>query len=104
MLNLLRQLVYKGNTVVIIEHNLDVIKCADWLIDLCPEGGDEGGEIIAEGTPEQIIKVPVSYTGRYFEKRTFLISCQTVVSCSLLVVSHKRKSFQRKLESTLITN
>jgi excinuclease ABC subunit A len=68
LLELLQKLVDKGNTVVIIEHNLDVIKCADWLIDLGPEGGDEGGEIIAEGTPEQITKIPASYTGRYLKK------------------------------------
>ena len=54
-----------GNTVVVIEHNLDVIKTADWIIDLGPEGGDGGGRIIAEGTPEDIAAVEESYTGRY---------------------------------------
>jgi excinuclease ABC subunit A len=53
-----------GNTVIIIEHNLDVIKSADWIIDLGPEGGDGGGKIIAEGTPEQVAKNKKSYTGR----------------------------------------
>jgi excinuclease ABC subunit A len=54
-----------GNTVVVIEHNLDVIKTADWIIDLGPEGGDGGGRIVATGTPEQIASVPGSHTGRF---------------------------------------
>ena len=57
-----------GNTVLVIEHNLDVIKCADWLIDLGPEGGDKGGEIIACGTPEAVAQVPESYTGQFLKK------------------------------------
>jgi excinuclease ABC subunit A len=61
----LNKLVDKGNTVVIIEHNLDIIKVADHLIDLGPEGGDRGGEIIATGTPEEVVGVEQSYTGRY---------------------------------------
>jgi excinuclease ABC subunit A len=65
LLRLLDKLVDKGNTVIIIEHNLDVIKCADWIIDLGPEGGDDGGRIIAEGTPEDIVKIKKSYTGQY---------------------------------------
>jgi excinuclease ABC subunit A len=60
-------LVDKGNTVVVIEHNLDVIKTADWVIDLGPDGGDEGGEIVAEGTPEEIAKNLRSYTGEYLK-------------------------------------
>ena len=55
----------QGNTVVVIEHNLEVIKTADWIIDLGPEGGDGGGEIVATGTPEDIVKVKRSYTGRF---------------------------------------
>ena len=65
LLNLLNKLVEKGNTVVIIEHNLDVIKFADWIIDLGPEGGDKGGYIVAEGTPEQIAANKKSFTGKY---------------------------------------
>jgi excinuclease ABC subunit A len=65
LLKVLHSLVDKGNTVVVIEHNLDVIKSADWLIDLGPEGGDKGGYIIAEGTPEQIVQVERSYTGQF---------------------------------------
>ena len=57
-----------GDTVIIIEHNLDVIKCADWIIDLGPEGGDGGGTIVAQGTPEDIIKVEESWTGQYLKK------------------------------------
>jgi excinuclease ABC subunit A len=64
----LHKLVDSGNTIVIIEHNLDVIKTADWIIDLGPEGGDRGGEIIAVGTPEQVARVTRSYTGQYLRK------------------------------------
>src|SRR5690606_10733444 len=67
LLAVLRQLVDSGNTVVIIEHNLDVIKTADWVIDMGPEGGDGGGRIVAQGTPEQIAACPDSYTGRYLK-------------------------------------
>lgn len=65
LLDLLQRLVDKGNTVVIVEHNLDVIKCADWIIDLGPEGGDAGGRIVAQGPPEVIMKSKESYTARY---------------------------------------
>ena len=68
LLGVLQKLVDRGNTVIIIEHNLDVIKSSDWVIDLGPEGGDGGGEIIAVGTPEQIIKETNSYTGKYLKK------------------------------------
>jgi len=67
LLNVLNKLVDKGNTVIIIEHNLDVIKTADWIIDLGPGGGEFGGEIIAEGTPEQIVKVKKSLTGNHLK-------------------------------------
>ena len=65
LLVVLDRLVDAGNTVVVIEHNLDVIKCADWIIDLGPEGGDRGGLIIAEGTPEDVARVESSATGQY---------------------------------------
>ena len=68
LLEVLQTLVSSGNTVVVIEHNLDVIKTADWVIDLGPEGGDAGGEIVAEGTPEKVSKVKKSYTGQYLKK------------------------------------
>ncbi len=73
LLNVLNKLVDKGNTVVIIEHNLDVIKTADWVIDLGPGGGEFGGEIIAEGTPENIASNNVSLTGKYLKKELLLI-------------------------------
>ena len=62
---MLLELVEQGNTVVVIEHNLDVIKTADWLVDLGPEGGDGGGRIVAEGTPEHVAEVEASHTGEY---------------------------------------
>jgi len=68
LLDVLHRLVDAGNTIVIIEHNLDVIKTSDWIIDLGPEGGDRGGEIVACGTPEQVAKVTRSYTGRFLRK------------------------------------
>jgi len=61
----LQRLVDTGNTVLVIEHNLDVIKQSDWVIDLGPEGGEAGGELIAVGTPEDVAAVPESYTGRF---------------------------------------
>lgn len=68
LLEVLQRLVDKGNTVLVIEHNLDVIKTADYLIDLGPEGGDGGGQIVATGTPEEVIKVNDSYTGKYLKE------------------------------------
>ena len=68
LIAVLQRLVDAGNTVVVIEHNLDVIKCADYIIDLGPEGGDKGGTIVATGTPEQIAGVRKSYTGQYLKK------------------------------------
>ncbi|MEK7202292.1 MAG: excinuclease ABC subunit UvrA [Patescibacteria group bacterium] len=68
LLKVLYQLVDKGNTVIIIEHNLEVIRCADWVIDLGPDGGDQGGELVAEGTPEDIMKNAKSITGRFLKE------------------------------------
>ncbi len=68
LLKILKRLVDMGNTVVVIEHNLDVIKCADWIIDLGPEGGAEGGELIGEGTPEEIAEIKESYTGKFLKE------------------------------------
>ena len=67
LLEVLETLVDQGNTIIVIEHNLEVIKSADWILDLGPEGGDEGGEIVATGTPEDIAKVKASYTGQYLK-------------------------------------
>ena len=68
LLKVLLRLRDHGNTIVVIEHNLDVIKCADWIIDLGPEGGDGGGQIVVTGSPESVIKHKTSYTGRYLKK------------------------------------
>ena len=68
LMNVIAELVDKGNTVIVIEHNLDVVKCADWIIDLGPEGGDNGGRVLATGTPEQIAKNPESATGKYLRE------------------------------------
>jgi excinuclease ABC subunit A len=67
LLEVLHRLVDLGNTVLVIEHQLDVVKTADWVIDLGPEGGDEGGYVVAEGTPEDIVAKKTSFTGRYLK-------------------------------------
>ena len=67
LLEVLHALVEQGNTVVVIEHNLEVIKTADWIIDIGPEGGAKGGQIVAQGTPEEIVKVEKSYTGQFLK-------------------------------------
>jgi len=69
LLNVLKKLVDKGNTVLVIEHNLDIIKNADWIIDLGPEGGDQGGYLVAEGTPQEVSKIKKSYTGQWLKKK-----------------------------------
>ena len=68
LVKILHQLADSGNTVLIIEHNLDIIKCADYIIDLGPEGGEGGGTIVAKGTPEQVAKCKNSYTGKYLAR------------------------------------
>ena len=65
LLEVLHELVAQGNTVVVIEHNIEVIKTADWIVDLGPEGGDKGGRVVAVGTPEQVADTAASYTGKY---------------------------------------
>jgi excinuclease ABC subunit A len=79
LLKVLNRLVERGNTVLIIEHNLDVIKTADWIIDLGPEGGDKGGKVIVTGTPERVASFKKSYTGQYLKKEieeTIKIGCK----------------------------
>jgi excinuclease ABC subunit A len=68
LLDVLNRLTDKGNTVIVIEHNMEVIKSADYIIDLGPEGGEDGGKVIAEGTPEEITSIPNSYTGQFLKK------------------------------------
>jgi len=65
LIEVLQELVGTGNTIVVIEHNLEVIKTADWIVDLGPEGGDKGGRVVATGTPEEVAETPGSYTGEY---------------------------------------
>jgi excinuclease ABC subunit A len=68
LLEVLQRLVDAGNTVVVIEHNLDVIKQADWVLDLGPEGGDAGGQVVAQGTPEEVAETPGSHTGEFLRR------------------------------------
>lgn len=68
LIQVLNQLVDKGNTVYVIEHNLDVVKSCDYILDLGPEGGDAGGDVLAQGTPEEVARNPRSYTGRFLKE------------------------------------
>ena len=68
LMDVMQRLVDKGNSILVIEHNLDVIRCADWIVDLGPEGGDKGGEIVVKGTPEEVAEHPTSHTGRYLKQ------------------------------------
>ena len=68
LIEILQELVNKGNTVMVIEHNLDLVKCADYIIDIGPEGGAAGGTVVAKGTPEQVAEVEKSHTGRYLKR------------------------------------
>ena len=92
LLEVLQRLVEGGNTVVVIEHNLDVIKCADHLIDLGPEGGDGGGTIVCTGTPEEVAACPASFTGPVFEKDAGAVRATPVENayqkCSKKVEDH----------------
>jgi excinuclease ABC subunit A len=94
LLEVLHRLADQGNTVVVIEHNLDVIKTADWVIDLGPGGGVNGGRIIAEGPPETIVKEPVSATGQYLRPLLERASVKPVVVAS----APKRVKRSRKVE------
>ena len=89
LLGVLSRLVDSGNTVIVIEHNLDVIKCADWVIDMGPEGGSGGGTVIAEGTPEEVAKVKVSYTGTFLAP---LLSGKRPAAPKVAKVTAKKKS------------
>ena len=68
LIDILQKLVERGNSVVVIEHNLDVLKCADWIMDMGPMGGDGGGKIVAQGTPEEVSKTDGSHTGYYLKR------------------------------------
>jgi excinuclease ABC subunit A len=95
LLEVLHALVEQGNTVVVIEHNLEVIKTADWIIDLGPEGGDKGGEIVATGTPEAVVQVERSYTGRYLKP---LLEGANVVSAAPVKAAGKRKVAAKRVK------
>jgi excinuclease ABC subunit A len=79
LLEVLHRLVDAGNTVVVIEHNLDVIKTADWIVDMGPEGGDGGGYVVAEGTPEQVALAPESYTGGFLHDILYAEAAEVAV-------------------------
>jgi excinuclease ABC subunit A len=98
LLEVLHALVEQGNTVVVIEHNLEVIKTADWIIDLGPEGGDKGGEIVAVGTPETVVQEPRSYTGRYL--KPLLEGAAPVVAVAPVKAAGKRKVAKREKVAT----
>ena len=68
LMDVMQRLVDKGNSIICIEHNLDVVRCSDWIIDLGPEGGDRGGEILVTGTPEEVAQQSSSYTGQYLAR------------------------------------
>jgi excinuclease ABC subunit A len=80
LLDVLQRLVDKGNSIIVIEHNLDVIRCADWAIDLGPEGGNKGGELVVVGTPEEVAKSEVSHTGRYLAEVLKQYPAQAIVT------------------------
>jgi excinuclease ABC subunit A len=90
LLKVINGLVDKGNSVIVIEHNLDVIKTADWVIDMGPEGGSGGGTVVAEGTPEDVAAVPASHTGKFLAE---ILKPRTVTS---VPAKPKRKTPARK--------
>jgi excinuclease ABC subunit A len=92
LLDALTELRDQGNTIIVIEHNLDVVACADWVIDLGPEGGTGGGEIVAAGPPEQIAAEPRSHTGRYLKDVLARASSPRTVSGTTAAVRPSRKS------------
>ena len=80
LLDVLQTFVNKGNTVIVIEHNMEVIKTADWIVDMGPDGGDSGGQIIFQGTPENLAKINNSYTGQFLNK--ILINKVKKIKCT----------------------
>ena len=94
LVKLFQRLVEAGNTIVVIEHNLEVIKCADWVIDLGPEAGDEGGELVAAGTPEAVARVEASHTGRFLRK----MSAERELAC---VVGDSREDSAMRYDASI---
>ena len=96
LLAVLHRLVEQGNTVLVIEHNLDVIKTADYLIDMGPEGGNAGGNVVATGTPEEVAKVPQSHTGRYLAE---IFQREIDRKPALLLAAETKASYGKKKKS-----
>jgi len=99
LMDVIQRLVDKGNSVIVIEHNLDVIRCSDWIIDLGPDGGDKGGEIIAEGIPEDVAKNPTSYTAKYLKKGSEIR--KSLLYSFYLIISAIRNSFLKRDKTPL---
>jgi excinuclease ABC subunit A len=99
LMGVLNQLVDQGNTVLVIEHNLEVIKCADWVVDLGPDGGSRGGEVIACGTPEDIARTPESYTGKYLAKALAATKSVRADAASASRIAARSASRLRKAQS-----
>ena len=89
LVNILQRLVDTGNSIIVIEHNLDLIKTADYIIDLGPEGGNAGGEVVASGTPEEICKIKESHTGRFLKKLNFKILQKNIYKNKSLIKKYK---------------
>lgn len=103
LLTVLSRLVDQGNTVLVIEHNLDVIKTADWLIDLGPEGGSGGGFVIAEGTPEEVASTPGSYTGYFLAPLLGLQQCDPMAEKPAVKKAVAKKAAPKKAATTKAT-
>jgi excinuclease ABC subunit A len=107
LLEVLHRLTNLGNTVIIIEHNLDVIRNADWIIDLGPEGGEEGGAIVAEGTPAQVAQVAASHTAGFLQ-RYFPAEASTgpgvasIAAVNVVTVNGERKKSTRRRSATVL--
>jgi excinuclease ABC subunit A len=95
LLEVLNRLVDKGNTVLIIEHNMDMIKACDWVIDMGPDGGDGGGAVVAIGTPEEVMEVEESYTGQWLKK---VIRKEGIAKVTGKAVEKKAKKTEKKVE------
>jgi excinuclease ABC subunit A len=99
LLTVLHRLVDNGNTVVVIEHQLDVIKTADWIIDIGPEGGARGGELIAVGTPEEIAEIPSSHTGRFLKELLATPTTASPLPVEEIAISPKKRSTKKMAAS-----
>jgi excinuclease ABC subunit A len=103
LLGVVNGLVDKGNTVIVIEHNLDVIKTSDWVVDMGPEGGSGGGTVVAQGTPEEVAQVPESYTGRFLENVLEVTAPPAAAKSKAAKSSSTRKSASAKKTAAAAT-